>query len=209
MSKILYISATILLFSLPGYSQQHADLSVQAVTAVNRTADNPAMGELHLSECPNPGIAWLHHINFRKGTISFEVKGKDVLQRSFVGIAFQGVNDTTYDAVYFRPFNFRAQDPARKSHSVQYISLPAYDWPKLREEHPNQYEQPIEPPPAPDDWFQVRIVVNSPTVQVFVNNQPTPSLQVQQLSHHAGGKLGLWVGNNSAGNWRNLTITPE
>jgi hypothetical protein len=79
---------------------------------------------LRFDERSGDGIAWWPETNFANGTIEFDVRGKDVFQKSFVGIAFHGVDEKTYDAVYFRPFNFRASDPARRNHAVQYVSMP-------------------------------------------------------------------------------------
>ncbi|HRF46801.1 MAG TPA: hypothetical protein PLC98_04175 [Anaerolineales bacterium] len=51
-----------------------------------------------------------------------DIKGRSALgqsdppQSNFLGVAFRLVDDQTHDAVYFRPFNFRAEDPDRKSH---------------------------------------------------------------------------------------------
>jgi len=115
-----------------------------SIKTYNRTATLTESGErkngIHLDEKPNAGIAWLDEIEFSEGTIEFDLKGRNMLQKSFVGIAFHGVDDKTYDGVYFRPFNFKAVEMERKNHSVQYISLPANDWPKLRKEFPDQYE---------------------------------------------------------------------
>src|SRR5215831_4401509 len=66
------------------------------------------------------GLAWWPDATFGDCTIEVDLRGKDVLQQSFLGIAFHGVDDKTFDDVYFRPFNFKAADPARKSHAVQY-----------------------------------------------------------------------------------------
>ncbi|HYS71748.1 MAG TPA: hypothetical protein VEM95_04935, partial [Thermoplasmata archaeon] len=77
---------------------------------------------LRLGESPGDGVAYLEGIEFANGTIELDVKGKDVPQQSFVGVAFHGVDGTTYDAIYFRPFNFKAEDPARRIRAVQYIS---------------------------------------------------------------------------------------
>jgi hypothetical protein len=74
------------------------------------------------------GIAWLKGIEFTNGTIEVDLRGKDLFQRSFVGIAFHGVDTTNYDAVYFRPFNFRSDDSVRRIHAVQYIHPPKLDW---------------------------------------------------------------------------------
>jgi hypothetical protein len=150
----------------------------------------------------------LPEIEFTNGTIEFDLKGKDVLQQSFVGVAFHGVDGTTYDAVYFRPFNFKATDAARRSHGVQYISQPTYTWQKLRAEQPDKYEQALTPAPDPNGWFHVRVVVASPKVSVFVGDAKEPSLVVNQLSDRRKGLVGLWVGNTSGGDFANLKILP-
>jgi hypothetical protein len=132
-----------------------------------------------------------------------------VQQQSFVGVAFHGVDGTTYDAIYFRPFNFRAEDPARRQRAVQYISQPAYTWQKLRTEHPGRYEQPVNPVPDPNSWFHVRVVVAAPTVSVFVDGATEPSLVVNLLSDRKRGRVGLWVGNGSGGDFANLKISHQ
>jgi hypothetical protein len=62
----------------------------------------------------------------------------ETLQQSFVGVAFHGVDGTTYDAIYFRPFNFKTDDPVRRIHAVQYISHPDNPWQKLRDGQPGE-----------------------------------------------------------------------
>ncbi|MFA6087681.1 family 16 glycoside hydrolase [Mucilaginibacter sp.] len=156
----------------------------------------------------NDGVAWLNGVTFSNGVIELDIKGKDVLQQSFVGVAFHGTDVApTEDVIYFRPFNFRAADPVRKIHAVQYESLPNYDWEILREKYNGQYEKAIEPAPKADEWFHAKIVVEYPQVRVFVNGNPEASLEVKMLSTTKTGKLGLWVGNNSDGEFANLTVT--
>jgi hypothetical protein len=128
------------------------------------------MKGIRFSEGPGEGAAYIDVLEFADGTIEFDVRGKDVQQQSFVGLAFHGVDGTTYDAIYFRPFNFKAEDPARRIRAVQYISHPTYTWQKLRTEHPGLYEKPVSPVPDPNAWFHVRVVVASPKVSVFVND---------------------------------------
>src|SRR5881296_3106735 len=163
---------------------------------------------LRLSEGADNGVAYLQGIELGNGTIELDIRGKDVQQQSFVGVAFHGVDDTTYDAVYFRPFNFRAVDPARRIHAVQYISHPTYTWQKLRTEQPGKFEQAVNPVPDPNAWFHVRVVVASPRVSVFVGDAKEPSLVVDQLSDRKKGLIGLWVGNNSGGDFANFRIIP-
>jgi len=162
---------------------------------------------VHLNSGSGAGIAWINGSSFSQGIIEFDEKGKDVLQQSFVGIAFHGVNDSVYEAVYFRPFNFRATDPARKLHAVQYIAMPQYDWPRLRTDYPNQYEKPVIPEPEPYGWFHVKIEVTDKKIRVFVDQNSTAALEVTPLVQLNGKMVGFWVGNESDGDWKNLKMT--
>ena len=176
--------------------------------SVSRLNDGSEKG-VRLSESPDNGVAYLQGIELANGTFELDIRGKDVPQQSFVGVAFHGVDDTTYDAVYFRPFNFRTDDAARRKRAVQYVSHPTYPWQKLRAEHPGEYEQPVSPAPDPNGWFHVRVVVASPKVSVFVADAKQPSLVVNQLSDRHKGRVGLWVGNNSGGDFANVKVVPQ
>jgi hypothetical protein len=181
------------------------------IEVVNRTLsliqDGSRVG-VHLDEKDGDGVAWLKNILFSNGTLEFDVRGKDVQGQSFVGLAFHGLDNKTYDAIYLRPFNFRAEDKVRKSHGVQYISHPIYTWNKLREEFPGKYEQPVEPAPDPNSWVHVRLVVASPKVSVYINGNSQPSLTVEKLSQRTSGSVGFWVGNGSAGDFTTIKIIP-
>jgi hypothetical protein len=161
---------------------------------------------IHLDEADNSGIAWIKGVGFTEGTIEFDEKGRDVQQRSFVGFCFHGSDDTTYEAIYFRPFNFRSPDSAKKTHMVEYIAMPQYDWPKLRTGFPGVYEHGVSPVPDPNDWFHVKIAVTGEKISVFVNGSASPSLVVTPLVHRPGKRVGFWVGNGAPGDWRNLRI---
>ncbi|MBO0858832.1 MAG: hypothetical protein J2P21_10245 [Chloracidobacterium sp.] len=163
---------------------------------------------VRLSESPGDGLAYLEGVEFANGAIEFDIRGKDVQGQSFVGVVFHGLDEKTYDAIYFRPFNFKTEDPARRIHAVQYISHPTYTWQKLRTEQPEKYEKPISPAPDPNGWFHARVVVASPKVSVFVNDAKEPSLVVNQLSDRKKGLVGLWVGNTSGGDFANFKIVP-
>ena len=162
---------------------------------------------VYLDAAPEQGFARMKGFTFGNGTIELDIRGKDVRGASFVGIAFHGVNDNTYDCIYFRPFNF--MDPDRKGHSVQYISHPGHTWYSLRENYPEEYENPVTPVPDPEKWFHARIEINHPLVKVYVGNSDLPSLEVKQLSSQKSGWIGFWTGNGSDGYFRNLKITTE
>ena len=150
-------------------------------------------------------IVWLKNVTFSTGSIDIDLRGKDVFQQSFLGIAFHGGYNTSYDAIYFRPFNFQSADTLRKKHMVQYISEPDYPWDRLRKEHPLVYEQGIMPAPMPTNWFHAHIVVSETEIKVYVNQATIPSLVVKKLNTRNDGSIGLW---NDAlnGDFANLVI---
>jgi len=152
------------------------------------------------------GPVWLKNYSFTNGKIEVDLKGKNLQGQSFVGVAFHLTDSKTFDAIYFRPFNFF--NPERNAHSVQYISMPAHPWQQLRQDFPGKYESKISNPPNPDDWFHVTIEINFPKISVFVNNEKTASFVVEKLSEVKTGSVGFWVGYMSEGEFKNLKITP-
>jgi hypothetical protein len=192
----------------PDLTQVTQGAAWQVVGRVATVLDEGGRSGVRLSEAPGSGFARLQGVQFDEGVIEVALRGRNVPQRSFLGIAFHGLDDETWDAVYFRPFNFLSADSAARSHGVQYVSHPTFTWQKLRGESPGTYEQAVEPAPNPDDWFRARIVVREGTVSVFVNDAAAPSLVVRQLSDRRGGWIGLWVGNGSGGDFAELRLTP-
>ncbi|MEB0261024.1 MULTISPECIES: hypothetical protein [unclassified Mucilaginibacter] len=205
LSKTLFLAATCL-FTVNCFAQL-APPKTSDLTIVNRKLSFSTDGSLNLDEADNAGFAWINNKQFKSGTIELDVKGNDKLQGSFVGIAYHGLNDSTYECVYFRPFNFKADDAVRRSHGVQYIASPKYDWPVLREKFPNKYEQAVVPAPNPNGWFHVRITISTKNVNVYVNGIQKAMLIVEPLVKTGGTKIGYWVGNGSPGDWKNLKIT--
>src|SRR5438128_944364 len=197
------------LFTASRVSGQQKPLVPESLEVFNRTAtrliDGTSTG-IHLSESADTGVADPQGIELGNGTIELDVRGKDVPQQSFVGVAFHGVDGTTYAAIYFRPFNFKTDDPVRHVHAVQYVSHPDNPWQKLRDGQPGKYEKAVTPAPDPNGWFHARVVVASPKVSVFVGDAKEPALVVDQLSHRGKGLVGLWVGNTSGGDFANLKI---
>lgn len=154
------------------------------------------------------GLALPAGIAFDTGLIELDLKGSSLRQRSFLGVAFNVVDDRTFEGVYFRPFNFKAAPPV-DGRSVQYIAWPANTWERLRKERPGQFEQPVRPVPDPDGWFHARIRVTSNDVQVFVDDAREPSLVVPRLAR--GGvkrPMGLFV-DSADGVYANVRVVPD
>jgi hypothetical protein len=216
MIKPIIIAALLLCVAHPSQGQTESyDLSKipqgNAWKAVNRgvtALEDGSRKAIRLDERPGEGLVWLEGSRLGDGIIEFDVRGKDIFQQSFVGFAFHAADDQTFDAVYFRPFNFKNPDPARSNHAVQYVSHPQFTWQTLRAEKPEQYEKPVRPIPDPNGWFHVRIVIASPKVSVYVQDAAEPCLVVEKLSSRREGKFGLMVGNGSGGDFANLKITP-
>ncbi len=186
---------------------QQIDLGTATLRPVNREVSPlPERAGLHVSAKPGPGVVWIEGTDFTDGTLEVDVRGKDVLQQSFLGVAFHRKDDQTYEAVYLRPFNFQATEPARHNHAVQYMAVPDFDWPVLREKFPEEFERPVGASVTPADWVPLKVVVRGGRVQVFAGSVTAPTMDVRKLGQVAGGMVGLWVGNNSDGDFANLRI---
>src|SRR5215470_11262907 len=189
MSKVLVTLLALFVGTVqsPPSTPQRIDLAerltVGKLQVINRQiAKQPARADaVHLPASADVGLAWIDGTDFGEGTIELDVRGKDVFQQSFVGVAFHGKNDTTYESVYVRPFNFRATDPARHDHAVQYMTLPEFDWPRLRERFPEEFENPVNSTLSPTDWVPLRIIVRGPRVQIFVGQVANATLEVRKL----------------------------
>jgi len=203
--KHLIIALLIIssLFSQTELDDTTFDISLLATGEMwaifNRTVAIVEDGEkrgVYLDEKPGQGVAWLPSFEIGDGVIEVDLKGRNEPGKSFVGIAFHGVNAENYEVIYLRPFNFRAETEARRSHSMQYVLVPSHEWRRLRTEHPGQYEAAIATPPAPDAWVHLRLELDGPTVRVFINRVSEPALVIDRIGVVERGWIGLWVGHS-------------
>ena len=151
-------------------------------------------------------------IEFNQGTIEAEIAGSlssnaSGQARGFVGIAWNVQDDKTYDCIYLRPTNGRANDQQRRNHSVQYISHPDWTWYRLRKEMPSKYEAYVDI--VPDEWTKVKIVVEDQSAKLYINEVEQPTLIINDLKtgREAGGNVALWIHSSTIGRFRNLKIT--
>lgn len=179
-------------------------LRLDQLEIVNRTA-NQAGEEIHLDAAEGAGLAMVKGLEMNAGCLALEVKGANTPGRSFVGIAFRAADANVYDAVYLRPFHFRAENPELRARALQYISVPAFDWPVLRQRHPGVYEKSIGTRPDPDGWVSLKVKFGDGRVKVFVDGAAEPQLDVALLTEQSvAGRVALWVGNYSSGAFRAL-----
>jgi len=151
-------------------------------------------------------------IEFNQGTIEAEIAGSlssnaSGQARGFVGIAWNVQDDKTYDCIYLRPTNGRANDQQRRNHSVQYISHPDWTWYRLRKEMPSKYEAYVDI--VPDEWIKVKIVVEDQSAKLYINEVEQPTLIINNLKtgREAGGNVALWIHSSTIGRFSNLKIT--
>ena len=160
--------------------------------------------EIHLVNKADVALLWIDGMEFSNGVVELDIKGKNDNGNSFLGLAFHALNDTIYDAVYFRPFNFSSEE--KKANAIQYIDAPGNEWHILRKNFPGKYENAITPVPDPNNWFHVKYQFDYPVVKVFINGSAQPTFEVEQISKRTTGKLGLWIDSDD-GWFKNVQVT--
>ncbi len=213
MSIRTYIILIFILISTQVFPQQAISLSGKysegKIIPVSREITLYKDGGIEMNAHDSDGLGIIEGIEFKTGTIEIELLGENNPGKSFIGVAFNIQDNETYEAVYFRPFNFVAEEAIRKAHMVQYIFHPEFTWRKLREERTGEFEKEIPNPPDPNDWFRAVIKVSETSVEVYVNDISDPVLVVDRLSAMKSGKLAVWTGFGSSGRYRNLIVTTK
>lgn len=207
-NEILSLVTMILILSPVVCSSQIVDFEKNNLDIINRdivSIDN-SKNTLALNRKKGDGMAVIKDLKFDKGIIELEIKGENNPGKSFVGIAFNIQNDSVYEAVYFRPFNFQSDEKIRREHSVQYIYHPKYTWRYLRTNNEGQFESEYPRQPMPDEWFAVRVKIDKKRVSVYDQETNTELLSIERLTKQVSDRIGLWTGFNSKGEFRNLRI---
>ena len=204
-----YVIIVLILFTSVRCSRKIVSFTGENLKTVNReiVAIDKEANTVILNNEPGDGMAVLEEVNFDIGTIELEMKGENIQQKSFVGIAFNIQNDSTYEAIYFRPFNFQADEKIRREHSIQYIYHPKHNWRYLRTNYEGEFEAEFPRRPSPNEWFKISIKIDNNKVYVHENESTVELLSVNRLTEQVSNKIGLWTGNDSKGQFRNLKIS--
>jgi len=150
---------------------------------------------------------------FRDGTIEVDVAGQPAAgagggARGFIGIAFRLAGDGTYEYIYLRPTNGRADDQIRRNHSTQYSSHPDFDFARSRKEAPEKYESYVDLQPGV--WTSFKIEVEGRKARLYVHGAEQPCLIVNDLKlEPREGGVALWVGPGTEGYFSNLKIAAK
>ena len=210
--RINVLLAILFLTYINSFGQQQINLSNELknkkMEIVNRIIspypDDKNAVEMNANNSDGLGI--LEDIEFDNGIIEVELKGENNPGKSFIGIAFNIQDNETYEVIYFRPFNFVAEEQIRKDHMVQYVFHPEFTWRKLREERTGEFEDEIPKPPNPDDWFKAKIKIKNKKIEVYVNEISEPVLSIDRITSPKSKKIGIWAGYGSSGRYRNLIL---
>ena len=196
--------------TLPSLDQ----LELRGVTAAAVTHDGrPAVRLLEVDGGRRGGMAMLAGVRFTDGTIELDVAGRRgphavSADRGFIGVAFRVRGDReTYEYVYLRPDNGRADDQVRRNHSTQYAAQPDFGFDRLRKDSPERYESYVDLEPGV--WTRMRVVVAGRTAKLYVHDAPQPALVVTDLKLGTeGGGVGLWIGPGTEGFFGAVRVTP-
>jgi hypothetical protein len=142
----------------------------------------------------NSGDASLKGITFSDGTIEFDV---NTVGRGAPGIAFRQQDERTFELLYLRP---DPNCPAFRA-CIQYA--PQTRGVLLWDFFP-QYEN--RAPLRENGWNHIKMVVSGRRMNVFVNDAPSPTLEVGRLEGDAM-KGGLRL--QGPGTFANMVITPD
>lgn len=168
-----------------------------------------------VKEPDEPTFVKIKGIEFKNGTIEVSVLSKLLPNahpsaRGFIGVAFR-IDDqnSTFESIYIRPTNGRAEDQLRRNHSTQYFSFPDYKFDRLRLEANGVYESYADM--ALNEWIKIKIEVNGQRAKLFINDSKQPSLIVNDLKHGDSsiGTIGLYVDNGTEGFFTDLKIRKD
>lgn len=211
-TPILIVVSVFVLFDLP-LPGQSADQLIGNNVSIRQTLYK---GRRAIQVIATPGTvnatsyAVVKDATFKDGTIEVDLAGKPKAgasgdARGFIGIAFRLQENGSYEYIYLRPTNGRADDQLRRNHSTQYASYPDFEWARLRKEDPGRYESYVDLEPGV--WTKYKIEVEGNKARLYVNGAQQPCLIVNdlKLTPQQGG-VALWIEPSSEGYFANLKI---
>jgi len=152
-------------------------------------------------------------VSFRDGSIEVDLAGQPAPgagegARGFIGIAFRLQTDGSYEYIYLRPTNGRADDQVRRNHSTQYSSFTDFNFARSRQEAPEKYESYVDLEPGV--WTKYKIEVEGRKARLYVHGATQPCLIVNdlKLEPKAGG-VAFWIEPGTEGYFSSLKIVAK
>lgn len=165
-----------------------------------------------VTDVDEPTFARLINSDFKNGILEVKVLSRllenaPAYARGFIGVAFRiDERNSSFECIYIRPTNGRAEDQVRRNHATQYFSYPHFKFDRLRKESPEMYESYADM--GLNEWITMKIVVKDAQAKLYLNGQAHPVLIVNDLKHgaDASGGIGLWVEIGTEGHFADLSI---
>ncbi len=162
-----------------------------------------------------PTYVKLTNVDMENGTIEVKMLSRIMenspfpAARGFIGVAYRvDQENKTFDAIYLRPSNGRADDQLRRNHTVQYFSYPGNTFSRLRKEANGLYETYADI--GLNEWIDVRIEFQDEKAVLYINNQKSPSFIVtKMLGTSKKGSIALWVEIGTIGYFKDLKVTQK
>src|SRR5690349_7500634 len=200
MNPRLVTSAALLaLIAVPvvGQSVNQLEGKNVAITQVNYKGRSAVQVVANAGSANATSYAVIKSAALRDGTIEVDLAGQPAAgagegARGFIGIAFRIHGDGSYEYIYLRPTNGRADDQVRRNHSTQYASFPGFDFARSRQEAPGKYESYVDLEPGV--WTRYKIEVEGRKARLYVNGADQPCLIVNDLKlDPSSGGVALWI----------------
>ncbi|MCC4212840.1 DUF1080 domain-containing protein [Leeuwenhoekiella parthenopeia] len=158
-----------------------------------------------------PTFVKVKDLNLKNGIVEVKVLGRLLdnappFARGFIGIAFRiNENNSSYESIYLRPTNGRADNQLRRNHTVQYYAYPDYKFNVLRENSNGEFETYADI--GLDEWITMRIEIKDKKATLFLNDKEYPSFIVNEMKGSSEtGSIGLWVEIGTEGYFKDLKI---
>lgn len=215
LAKTVGLAVLIILTCRPALAQAPRIAAVRQVeTMPVHHRGREALRVIEAGVSGEDRMAILAGPDFKDGEITLWLSGErgpraGPTDRGFVGIAFRiGADAKTFEGVYLRPENARADDQLRRNRTVQYHSPPTWTWQRLRTETPALYETYADMEPGA--WTKLRLVVRGDRAVVHVGEATQPTLIVNGLKRgpDASGPVGLWVGPGTVAHSAKVEVRP-
>lgn len=159
-----------------------------------------------------PTFLKIKDLNFENGIIEVKVLSRilesaPALARGFIGIAFRiNEENTSYESIYLRPTNGRADDQLRRNHTIQYYAYPDYKFNVLRSNSEGEFETYADL--ELDKWITMRLEIQNKKAKLFLDNKEYASFIVNEMKGSSkNGSIGLWVDIGTEGFFKDLKIT--
>lgn len=165
-----------------------------------------------VSTVDEPTFLKIKDLNFENGIIEVKVLSRilesaPALARGFIGIAFRiNEENTSYESIYLRPTNGRADDQLRRNHTIQYYAYPDYKFNVLRSNSEGEFETYADL--ELDKWITMRLEIQNKKAKLFLDNKEYASFIVNEMKGNTkNGSIGLWVDIGTEGFFKDLKIT--